>query len=647
MRRLILMLILVFMFTIFPIQCFAADLVLIYDGQAHKYTGNIFSIKVNGEMVKTDIPPVILENRSLVPVRAIFEKLGASVKWDQSSDKVTIKMAQAEIELRINSNVAIVNNKSVILDVPAKIINNRTLVPLRFVGEQLGMLVGWLPESNLLTIEENVLAKSGNLKNIKFAVNNNKCDIFINLDRVTEYNTMLLSNPDRIVIDLPNTTTDNYKTLKIDVNSNIVKTIRYAQLDEQTAQKANLDGDTVRVVMDVSEPTEFDIIKKNNQVQVKISEPESSKSVKSDIVSRGDISRDIKEQAAISNVEIDKKESKKEENIVAIPITTSQAIVIPIPDTNLAKDNDKSIKKLKNIEYHNTGDRVAFIINNAKLTMGGSTLTNNYTAAYDISRKKYTITFSNNLAELESGIVNIDDEWIDKVEVEKDSYKTKIIFRGKQRLKFNIFTREDENITAITVLKPADINEQLVVIDPGHGGTEVGAVSKGIFEKDLNLDISIRLNALLKEKGVKTYIIREDDSFVGLYERAYIANTLRASLFLSIHNNAAYLESSKGTETLYYLPEKAENQFNGKDFAQIIQNKLISYLKTEDRKIVSRPNLVVLKATTMTSALTEIAFMTNKEDLENLKKEEFKQRAAEALSGSILEALKQKESVEN
>lgn len=71
-------------------------------------------------------------------------------------------------------------------------------------------------------------------------------------------------------------------------------------------------------------------------------------------------------------------------------------------------------------------------------------------------------------------------------------------------MKFNIFTRENDNITAITVLKPVDINEKLVVIDPGHGGTEVGAVSKGIFEKDLNLDISLRLNALLKEKGVKT-----------------------------------------------------------------------------------------------------------------------------------------------
>lgn len=159
-----------------------------------------------------------------------------------------------------------------------------------------------------------------------------------------------------------------------------------------------------------------------------------------------------------------------------------------------------------------------------------------------------------------------------------------------------------------------------------------------LYEKDLNIDIALRLNALLKSKNIKTYIIRDDDSYVALYERAYIANNLNASLFISIHNNA-YYASSKGTETLYYTPNPNAPGFNSKNFAQIIQNSLVNTLGTYDRKTVSRPNLVVLKGTAMPATLAEVAFMTNSEDKAKLQTVIFRQKAAEALCDSIIKAL--------
>jgi len=112
---------------------------LSYDGAVHEYIGNICSLKVNGELISTDIPPVILNSRSLVPARAVFEKLGASVGWDKVKKKVSVLLNNINIELKINDKNAVVNNKKVELDVPAKIINDRTMIPVRFVGEQLNM----------------------------------------------------------------------------------------------------------------------------------------------------------------------------------------------------------------------------------------------------------------------------------------------------------------------------------------------------------------------------------------------------------------------------------------------------------------------------------------------------------------------------
>jgi len=287
-------------------------------------------------------------------------------------------------------------------------------------------------------------------------------------------------------------------------------------------------------------------------------------------------------------------------------------------------------------------DRKHFILKGAKLTEGGENLKKLYKESYDLEGRRFTITFPSNLADIGSGIMRINDGIVDyvQVEVNEKTGQTSIEFNTLDSYNYVIITRSETKDTAITLVKRYTKKDKLVVIDAGHGGVEPGAVHGGYYEKDFNLDIAKRLNELLKSKGVKTYMIREDDSFVGLYERAYIANSLNATLFLSIHNNA-YYERFKGTETLYYPPSSGSTGFNGEKFAKIIQKNLVNKLNTVDRGIVQRPKLVVLKATTMHASLAEIAFMTNSEDMAKLKTESFRQKAAEALCEGILEALKE------
>jgi len=133
------------------------------------------------------------------------------------------------------------------------------------------------------------------------------------------------------------------------------------------------------------------------------------------------------------------------------------------------------------------------------------TLRSFITEKYDLGGKRYTITFPSNLADIGSGIMQINDGIVDYVKITQnpDTKQTSMEFNTKEAYSYLIITRGDVNNTTITLLKKASRDDKLVVIDPGHGGLETGAVYGDCYEKDFNLDIAKRLNALLKSKGVK------------------------------------------------------------------------------------------------------------------------------------------------
>ncbi len=105
----------------------------------------VISVLFDGKRIAFDQLPVIENGRTLVPLRAIFEKIGATVEWDGDTQTVIAKSTEngTIIRLTIDSTTALVNGEQVPLDVPAKIINGRTLVPVRFVSDCFGVGVDW------------------------------------------------------------------------------------------------------------------------------------------------------------------------------------------------------------------------------------------------------------------------------------------------------------------------------------------------------------------------------------------------------------------------------------------------------------------------------------------------------------------------
>lgn len=100
-------------------------------------------VLLDGQELKFDVPPQIIEGRTLLPLRTIFEALGLEVDWDNTTKIITGKAKGKEIVLRLDSKEAKVNGVNKILDVPAKAINGRTLVPVRFIAESIDMNVNW------------------------------------------------------------------------------------------------------------------------------------------------------------------------------------------------------------------------------------------------------------------------------------------------------------------------------------------------------------------------------------------------------------------------------------------------------------------------------------------------------------------------
>ena len=116
---------------------------------------NDIAVTVNGERVKFDARPQIIDDRTLVPLRAIFEALGAQVNWNADTKTVTAERQETQVSLTIGSNALIVNGEQKTLDVPAQIIQDRTLVPVRAIAESFRCIVDWDGERQMVTVTEN------------------------------------------------------------------------------------------------------------------------------------------------------------------------------------------------------------------------------------------------------------------------------------------------------------------------------------------------------------------------------------------------------------------------------------------------------------------------------------------------------------
>lgn len=196
---------------------------------------------VDGKVADCDVPPVIENGRTLVPVRALFESLDAKVGWDARTKKITILYGETEILLFADSVVAIVDNLYKELDVSAKIIDSRTMIPVRFVSETLKFDVKWDEKTRTVTVttkhekEETTVKTANYLKGIAVKATENITEITVKGVGEAEVYVMKLKNPNRYVFDFDDTTLDSDKN-SYEINSEHITNIRLGQFEKTIAR---------------------------------------------------------------------------------------------------------------------------------------------------------------------------------------------------------------------------------------------------------------------------------------------------------------------------------------------------------------------------------------------------------------------------
>jgi len=188
--------------------------------------------------------------------------------------------------------------------------------------------------------------------------------------------------------------------------------------------------------------------------------------------------------------------------------------------------------------------------------------------------------------------------------------------------------------------KSLEIAPLKVCIDPGHGGSDPGAVGYDgdayPNEEDINLDIALKLKASLEAKNIEVIMTRTTDTDVTLQQRCDIANNNDCDIFVSIHCNSVVDESAHGTETYYY-----PTSVNGLDLAKHVQSKLVNSIGLKNRGTKSAA-YYVLKHTQMPAALTEVAFISNQNEFNLLNDSAFRQKAAQGITNGILKYFEEK-----
>ena len=221
----------------------------------------------------------------------------------------------------------------------------------------------------------------------------------------------------------------------------------------------------------------------------------------------------------------------------------------------------------------------------------------------------------------------------------KNAFQT--ISEGNFSSSSNVKKRSDyfvnlKNNIALANLPNVKRNKFYVVIDPGHGGPDSGAVGiGGLRETDVVLDVSKIVTNILKKKGVKVKMTRTKDIDLDLEPRVSMANDTRADIFVSIHANASIgkKRNINGLETFYY------SGWKGRLLAQKIQKQITKVSPGSPDRGIRKGSYFVIKQTNMPAVLVEIGFITGRLDGTRLNKDMHRERVAYAIARGILEYL--------
>lgn len=639
---------------------------------------------------------------TMVPVREFFESIGATVDWDKTLEQAYILYENSLLVVQIDNYKAYVNGEEYeLIESPKYMINKseesyqaKTMVPLRFILEVFDYEVEWNQEDYSIHVTNkvskpettqkmdsvvwkdnshqsgsnqgttNIHLTEGNYKDTNILgiypqeKSNNQLEYIIKADSaISKVETTTWE--DVLIIDI----IGSFKTFEEEVipleNDPYFKQIRSSQY----AYKPNV----TRVVFDMKyedinydlslneERTELSLkIGQNHIHQIEVAQDDQGDYL--DLTGLQKPALDIFWLTDPPRLVVDVPYSTS--NIKYFEEKAKGEFVVGVRGAQFDEDTTRIVLDLKErCEYvlENGGDNttrvrlVAPSYHNVEVDYVGYPRLILKKPTKDLSiqdvvfedkylEKKATFSIKSDKLKLAYGLgrISVNDDDIREVMLSQDSDSFNINISTKKIKGYTV--TEDENNLYINILTPKEAYGNVIVVDPGHGGTDPGKAidsrnKVGKNEKELNLDICLRLYEQLEaNEDIKVYMTRTTDETLVLTDRPEMANEINADFFLSVHNNAQNMPSIKGVEVYYYTTDPATMSFS-----KSLNKHIIAENKSDDRGL-RYGDYLVLRETKMTAALVEIGYMTNVVDAKRLNDPNFLQKTADGLYKGVVEA---------
>jgi len=580
------------------------NMTLTYDYTQHKYSAEEVFVAINGnKLTGLKMPPIVLNNFTLVPAREVFEAMGATVEWKKDLEQVYVKYNDKLVVIPIGSTKAYVNGQATTMQTAAKIINNKTMIPLRFVATSLGMQVSWDTKTRVADID------TGNISSgdVVEATEETTTTVAPVITTTTEQTTTTETTTEQTTAAEVNNISaitfskgNSYKdiiTIEGDYNPDVSKAF---SSDNKTL---TLSINNAKLVADKGNIDEGAYISSGYYYQNN-----------GNVVT---VSLNLKD----SNMAVDIRQLGNNKTTVTVTYASSNST-----DSNNSSSSNSNSSLSGNCGYDAENARFYFK-NNGSINIKNIIESDNYN---DLNYKltlngDYTSIFSNTTYPVNSSYIN-------NIVVNSTATSTVITFSEKKIM--TVLMSEADGYIYIKPVLPKERYSKIIVLDAGHGGSDPGASGNGLIEKNLTLSMLNKARALFDSDGtIKCYATRTTDTYPSFNDRTDLGNDV-GDAFISIHINAAANTSAAGTETYSLYANDQGNGLTSYGLASEILKNLLSQLGTKDRKVKSE-NWIVLRQSKIPASLIEIGFITNSGDAAIMGSDAGQQKVAQAIFDSV------------
>lgn len=645
------------------------------------------ALTVFGHDVFTDTPGVTVDGRVLVPLAGIFQSAGTPYQWSQATKEISFKAGGKSVVVQINNPYAKVDGKKVELPdrVAPRIMRytdtqgvetSRTYVPVRFISEMLGLDVNWLGSTRTVAVfkAQQVLSKVDLFW--KTTAQRPYPEIRLKVSGQVDYTSFVargldVGGLDQTVIDFQNTkftmpeggqlkngvwtytiADGIYGLEKVEVlqtsdfpartRVRIYKSRRQGHDIYYDATKKEMVVRIINTVNNISLENIYDtntIVIDTGETMPAINYKTYGNFIYVDFL-KATFNKDVDfsnvkgiEKGKIKSVsykEIDKVQYGKEAVRVAIELTEK-----PTVDNHFVEPDGTKIRVYVPDDALNMFKYIKTDTYMSQLFVTLNDLSYQKQVVTEESKNKIVLKMPLKSTNMNSISEQINDNMLKsvKVEIVKDQYVITAELYNNSTFKKIMM---DTTVGYVFEYTPPVVSEgkgKLIVIDPGHGGKDPGTVGSKGTEEAVVLQTSLKLKNELERMGYTVYMTRTTNEYVNLYDRPAIANSMNATVFVSVHANGFKSSAVKGIEVYYGDAED-------KKLADLMQKELIAATGAVNRGAKAQPKYVVIKESKMPTVLAELGFMSNPEEERNLMSDAYQEKLAKAMAQAILKYLK-------